>query len=143
MAEPLGRWIVVIKIAVDAAGEAEARPVVHQVLDAMGVTVPATLPFVRFDDGTWATELQLDEPAYQRAEPDNALNVLSSLTVNLGPVTWRGGTDTPSDPDSAGAAQLEWPPGFWTVAGRKQTLIDRSVRAMLLQVRREGTVKSS
>jgi hypothetical protein len=143
MAEPLGRWIVVIKIAVDAAGEADARPVVHRVLDAMGVTVPGNLPFVRFDDGTWVTELQLDKPAYQQAEQDNALNVLSSLKVNLGPVTWRGGTDTPSDPDSAGAAQLEWPPGFWTVAGQKQMLIDRSVRAMLLQVRRDRTMKPS
>ncbi len=49
---PPGRWHIVIKIAVAAAREAEGRRVVHQVLDAMGVTVPATLPLVRFDDGT-------------------------------------------------------------------------------------------
>ncbi len=71
------------------------------------------------------------------------MNVLFSLTVNLGAVTWRGGTDTPFDPDSAGAAQVEWPPGFWALAGRKETLIDPSVRAMVLQVRRDRTVKPS
>ena len=136
VSEPPWRWDVVIKVAVEAAEETEARSIVDLVLGVMGVETAITPPFVQFDDGTWATEIHVDDPAFERVEPNNALSVLSCLTANLDPVTWRGLTDTPFDPDSALAGQMEWPPGYWALAGRKETVVHPSVRAVLLQARR-------
>jgi len=55
-------------------------------------------------------------------------------------VQWAGHTDTPFDPESARAGQLEWPPSYWAMAGRKETLVHPSVRAVLLQARRTRTL---
>jgi hypothetical protein len=133
-------WDITIKIAVEAADEAGARALVDQVIAAMDITAAGTPPFVRFDDGTWVTELAVAEPVFDETE-EGAMNVLSTLRVNLGPVTWRGGSDTPFDPDSARAGHVEWPPGFWALAGRRETLVHPSVRAMLLQIRSPRAAK--
>jgi hypothetical protein len=143
VSEPPQRWDIVIKIAVEAAEEAEARSIVDLVLGAMEVTVASTPPFVQFDDGTWATEIHVDDPSYEKVEPNNALSVLSCVKINLGPVSWRGLTDTPFDPESAMAAQLEWPPGYWSLAGRKETVVHPSVRSVLLQARRTALRETS
>jgi hypothetical protein len=135
MSRPSPRWGVVVKIAVEAATEAEARSIVDLVIDTMRIATANSPPLVRFDDGTWATEIHVDELAYEDVESDNALSVLSSLTANLGPVSWRGATDTPFNPDSARAAQIEWPPSYWALAGRKEMVVHPAVRAMLLQAR--------
>ncbi len=132
------QWDVVIKVAVEAAEEAEARSIVDLVLGTMEVGTASTPPFVQFDDGTWATEIHVDYPTFEQVEPDDVMSVLSCLQVNLGPVTWRGVTDTPSDPDSACGGQIEWPPGYWVLAGRKETLVHPSVRAVLLQAHRRS-----
>jgi hypothetical protein len=126
-------WDITIKIAVKAAAEAGARAVVDQVIAAMGVMVAGTPPFVRFDDGIWATELKVTNPVFDVTE-EGAMNVLSTLLADLDPVTWRGVSDSPFDPDSARAGQVEWPPGFWALAGRRETLVHPSVHAMLLQI---------
>jgi hypothetical protein len=125
----------VVKIAVEAATEAEARSIVDLVTDTMRIATVSSPPLVQFDDGTWATEIHVDEPTYEDVEPNNALSVLSSVKANLGPVSWRGATDTPFDPDSARAAQLDWPPSYWALAGRKEMVVHPAVRAMLLQAR--------
>ncbi len=133
MTERSRPWHVTIKIAVDAADEAGARALVDQVIAAMDITAAGTPPFVRFDDGTWATELTVAEPVFDETG-HGAMDVLATLHVNLGPLTWRGGSDTPFDPDSARAGWIEWPPGFWALAGRRETLVHPSVRAMLMQI---------
>jgi hypothetical protein len=135
VSEPPSRWDVVVKVAVEADTEAEARAIVDLVIDAMKITTGRPPPFAQFDDGIWATEIHVDESRFENAEPSNAVSVLSSMTADLGPVSFRGVTDTPFDPDSARAAQLEWPPSFWAVAGRKETLFHPAVNAMLLQAR--------
>jgi hypothetical protein len=136
-------WDIVIKIAVEADGATEARSIVDLMVGAMNIAIAGTPPSVQFDDGTWVTEVQVAEPTFEHAEPNGAMSVLSTLTANLGPVTWRGISDTPFDPDSARAAQIEWPPGFWALAGRKETLVHPSVRAMLLQARSAASPKTS
>ena len=140
MTEQSRPWDVTIKIAVEAAGEAGARALVDQVIAVMGITAAGTPPFARFDDGTWVTELTVAEPVFDETE-EGAMNVLSTLGANLGPVTWRGGSDTPFDPDSARAAQVEWPPGFWALAGRRETLVHPSVRSMLMQISSQSAAK--
>lgn len=135
MSEPSPRWGVVVKVAVEAATEAEARAIVDLVIDTMEIATDSPPPFVQFDDGTWATEIHVDEPTFEDVGSNNALSVLSSVKANLGPVSWRGVTDTPFDPDSARAAQLEWPPSYWALAGRKEMVVHPAVRAMLLQAR--------
>ena len=132
------QWDLVIKVAVEAAEEAEARSIVDLVLGTMQVATASTPPFVQFDDGTWATEIHADNPTFEHVEPNDVMSVLSSVKANLGPVTWRGVTDTPSNPDSARVGQIEWPPGYWVLAGRKETLVHPSVRAVLLQARRRS-----
>jgi hypothetical protein len=131
------RWDVVVKIAVEAATEAEARSIVDLVVDEMQIATASPPPFVQLDpaDGTWATEMHVDEPTYEQTEPNNPLSVLASATTGLGPVSWRSATDTPFDPDSACFAQLEWPPSYWALAGRKEMVVHPAVRAMLLQAR--------
>jgi hypothetical protein len=137
---PPARWDIVIRVAVDAAAEAEARTVVDLVFDAMGVAPAGTPPFVQFDDGTWATEKHVNDPEFDQVEPNDALSVLSCLTADLGPVTFRGVTDSPLEPDSARVGQMEWPPSYWALAGRKETVVHPSVRAVLLQAHRSGFV---
>ena len=140
MTEQSRPWDITIKIAVEAADEARARALVDQVIAAMDITAAGTPPFVRFDDGTWVTELTVAEPVFDETE-EGAMNVLSTLRVKVGSVTWRGGSDTAFDPDSARAGHVEWPPGFWALAGRRETLVHPSVRAMLLQISSQGAVK--
>jgi hypothetical protein len=135
VSEPSPRWDVVVKIAVEAATEAEARSIVDLVIDTMRIATVGPPPLVAFDDGTWAAEIHVDEPTYEDFEPNNALSVLSSVKANLGPVSWRGATDTPFDPDSARVAQIDWPPSYWALAGRKEMVVHPAVRAMLLQAR--------
>jgi hypothetical protein len=142
VSEPSPRWDVVVKVAVEAATEAEARVIADLVIGTMGVATDSPPPFVQFDDGTWATEIHVDESTFEHIEPSNALSVLSTLTANLGPVSWRGVTDTPFDPDSARAAQVDWPPSYWALAGRKEMVLHPAVRAILLQaqeIRGRGT----
>jgi len=95
VSEPPVRWDIVIKVAVEAAEEAEARSIVDLVLGAMGVATAGPPPFVQFDDGTWATEIRVDDPTFEQVEPNDALSVLSCLTADLDPVTWRSVTDSP------------------------------------------------
>ncbi len=136
MSEPSPLWDIVIKIAVEAAGEAEARSITDMLLGKMQVTAIEAPVCVQFDDGTWATETHADASGFELVEPNGPLSVLSCLTADLGPVQWLGHTDTPFDPESAHAGQMEWPPGYWALAGRKETLVHPSVRAVLLQARR-------
>lgn len=51
--------------------------------------------FVQFQDGTWVTEIQVDQLTYEQAGPANVLSALSSAKSGLGPTTWRVDTDTP------------------------------------------------
>ena len=136
MPKPSMYWDVLVKIAVEAATDAEARSIVDLVADTMRITTAGSPPLVHFDDGTWATEIHVDWPTYDEDEPDTAFSVLASVKVNLGPVSWRGASDTPDDPDSARVAQIEWPPSYWALAGRTETLVHPAVRAVLLQARR-------
>jgi hypothetical protein len=137
--EPPPRWDIVIKVAVEATDETEARSIADMLLGRMGATTPIERPvFLQFDDGTWATEIHVDGSGFERVEPNDPLSVLSCLTVDLGPVQWVNHTDTPFDPESAHAGQMEWPPGYWALAGRKEMLVHPSVRAVLLQARRRS-----
>jgi len=132
-------WDIVIKVAVEADDEIQARSIADTVVDAMDIVVDITAgapPFVQFEDGTWATEIKVSEPVFRQDEPGGTMDALLTLTANLRPLTWRSGADTPVGADSANVAQAEWPPGFWTVAGRPETLVHPAVRAMLLQARR-------
>jgi hypothetical protein len=128
-------WEIVIKIAVEAAGEPEARVIAALVLGKMAVGSAEALVFAGFDDGTWATELHVDHPGFE-VQPNDPISILSSLTADLGPVQWVGNTDTPFDPESARTGYLQWPPSYWAMAGRKETLVHPAVRAVLLQARR-------
>jgi hypothetical protein len=134
--EPSQAWDIVVKIAVDAAGETQARSIADMVLRKMLVTPVTTPVFAQFEDGSWATEVNVDPARVQHVEPNDVLSVLSCLTLELGPVQWVSRTDTPFDPESARAGQMEWPPGYWALAGRRETLVHPSVRAVLLQARR-------
>lgn len=140
MSEPTPLWNIVIKIAVEAADETEARAIADLLLGKMDVAPAGALAFVRFDDGTWATELRVADPGFEQVEPNDPISVLSCLTKDLGPVQWAGQTDTPFDPESARAGQLEWPPSYWAMAGRKEMLVHPSVRAVLLQANRTRTL---
>jgi hypothetical protein len=136
-------WDIVIKVAVEADEETQARSIAEMLLDEMEVTEYRMSEFVDFDDGTWATEINVDSPEFESVEPNDPLSVLSCLIVNLGPVTWLTKTDTPFDPESARVGQMDWPPGYWALAGRKETLVHPSVRAVLLRARRTRSLWES
>lgn len=129
-------WDVVVKIAVAAPDEAQARSIVGMLLGRMGVSSHSEPPFVQFEDGAWATEIQVHDPAFEQVEPADPLSVLSCLTADLETVTWLNATDTPFDPESADVGRMEWPPGYWALAGRKEVLGHPLVRAVSLQARR-------
>ena len=139
---PGAGWEIVIKVAVDAPGEAQARPIAEAVLRAMGVTGAdggadvGSLPFAQMEDGSWATEARIEDREPAVPGQDDPMSVLSHRTANLGQVTWRGGTAPPGQPASADFGQMEWPAGYWAVAGRPETLVHPAVRAVLLQARR-------
>ena len=136
MPEATVRWDIVIKIAIETAEETEARWMADVLLGKMGVIPAEALPFVHFDDGTWSTETHVDGPEFYPFEPSDPQSVLSDLTMELGPVQWTGQTDTPSDPESARVAWRQWPPSYWALAGRQETLVHPSVRAVLLPASR-------
>jgi hypothetical protein len=127
-------WDIVIKVAVDVSAETEARSIVDTLLEKMVVTPTEAPVFARLEDGIWASEIHTS--GYEDVEPDDALSVLSCLAVDLGPLTWLNATGRRDDPDSARAGQMEWPPGYFALAGRRETLLHPSVRAVLLQTRR-------
>jgi hypothetical protein len=129
-------WDIVIRVAVEVAEETEAQSIVDRLIGKMGITLVGPPAYRRFDDGTWVAEMNVDTPRFEEDEPDGALSIVSTLGANLGPVTWRSSTDMPSVPDSATAAKIEWPPGYWALLGRRETLVHPSVRAMQLQARR-------
>jgi hypothetical protein len=129
----------VVKIAAEAVDETGARAIADLLLGRMEVTAVEALVFVRFEDGTWATETRVDARGFEQVEPNDPISVLSCLTKDLGPVQWVGHTDEPFDPESARFGQVEWPPSYWAMAGRKETLVHPSVRAVLLQARRTRT----
>jgi hypothetical protein len=139
VSEPSPLWDITIRIAVEAAEESEARAIADLLLDRMGVA-PNEADFIHFDDGTWATEIRVTDPGFDQVEPNDPISVLSCLTADLGPVQWVGNTDTSFDPESARAGRLEWPPGYWAMAGRKEILVHPSVRAVLLLARRTRTL---
>lgn len=90
MSEPSPCWGVVVKVAVEAATEAEARAIVDLVIDTMEIATDSPPPFVQFDDRTWATEIHVPtSPRSRNVGSNNALSVLSSVKANLGPVSWR------------------------------------------------------
>ena len=124
-----------VRAAVEAADEPEAGSIIDVLLAKMGVVPAEILIFVRLDDGAWATEVH-DARGFEEAEFSDPLSVLSCLTTELGPVTWLSGIDTPFDPESANDGKMEWPPGYWALAGRKEMLAHPSVRAVYLQAQR-------
>lgn len=67
---------------------------------ALGVAITSTPPFVQFDDGTWAAEIHVDDPAFEQSSPMTAIGPVVP-DGKPGSVTWRGATDTPFDPQSA------------------------------------------
>lgn len=140
--EPGAGWEIMIKVAVDAVGEAQARPIAEAVLLAMGVTsVGADAgppPFAQMEDGSWVAEVRIEDREPAVPGQDDPMSVLSYHTANLGQVTWRGGTAPPGQPISADFGQMEWPAGYWAVAGRPETLVHPAVRAVLLQARRRS-----
>jgi len=69
VSEPSPLWNIVIKIAVEAAGKTEARAIAGLLLGRMEVAPAEALVFVHFDDGTWATELRVDDPGFEQVEP--------------------------------------------------------------------------
>jgi hypothetical protein len=137
-------WEIVIRIAVRAASEMHARPIVEAVLRAMAVTDAdrgidvASGAFAQMEDGSWAAEIRIEDSQPAVPGQDDPMSVLSYRTVNLGPVTWRSGTAPPGQPASADFGQMEWPAGYWAVAGRPEILVDPAVRAVLLQARRRS-----
>jgi hypothetical protein len=131
---PRLQWDIVINVAVDTAEETEAHSIVGRLLDTMGVSSDGPPVFTRYEDGIWVAEIHTS--GYEEVEPSDVLSVLSCLTVNLGTLTWVNATDRPDDPDSALAGLMEWPPGYFALAGRRETLLHPSVRAVMLRGRR-------
>jgi hypothetical protein len=135
MSEQPPSWDVVIRIAITTDNESKAHLMVDKLLDKMAVTPVGTPIFVHYDDGTWAAEIHTDPSRFENIVPNDPLTVLSCLTGEFGPLMWRSDTDTPFDPDSARAGQMEWPPGYWALSGRKEVLMHPSVRSVLLRAR--------
>jgi hypothetical protein len=69
VSKPSPLWNIVIKIAVEVAEETEARAIADLLLGRMEVAPTEALVFVHFDDGTWATELRVDDPGSEQVEP--------------------------------------------------------------------------
>jgi hypothetical protein len=123
-------------VAVEAADEAEARTIVDMLLDKMFITPIGAPEFRQFDDGTWVAEIHVDTPKFEQDEVDDAMSILSTLKANLGPVTWRSLARPLDNLNLDATATIEWPPGYWVLLGRRETLAHPSVRAMKLQAHR-------
>jgi hypothetical protein len=122
-------WVYLASVT----AEDEARSLVDVILGRMGIGLAAALAFVRLDDGVWAA--QADSAGFEWAG-DDALTVISRLVSDLGPVTWVSQSAKPPDPDSVPLGQMDWPPGYFALGGRKEAIIDPAVRAVQVQVRR-------
>jgi hypothetical protein len=60
-------------LGLQAAEEKGARAIANLLLGRMKVAPAEALVFVHFDDGTWATELRVDDPGFEQVEPNDPI----------------------------------------------------------------------
>jgi hypothetical protein len=123
-------WTVLARLAVEAAGEPEARAILDDILAEMDVVLEAEPVAGPFGDRFWVLEAELDMSGLESAEPDDAVTRISYVTRNLTGLTWLNRA-RPGERDGS----LAWPPGFWAMSGREEALVHPAVRAAVMSLR--------
>jgi hypothetical protein len=117
-------WSAGVMLAIDAAGEQEARAIAGAVLDQMDVT--ATIRDDRtgpVPEGLWTVTADVDLSDVT-VEPDSAENRVSYMGRNLERVTWV------STATGGSRAVREWPPDVWgRQPGADDVFVHPAIRA--------------
>jgi hypothetical protein len=127
------RWSARVMLAIEAAGEDQARTSARTVLDPMGVAATVSGPVAGvLPDGLWAVEADFEFPA-TTAEPDDTQTRLSYLAGHFEKVSW-----TSKLGDRGG--RYDWPPSIWSrEPGVTEVLGDPAIRAASILVTADNT----
>jgi|SRR5215469_2821368 len=127
------RWQLEVLVAVDAAGEQQARAVLAEALAALDQELavrgdPVIRPRGRHADGIWVARLQPDLTGLPEIDPDDAPTRCRYVTSRFpGGVTWAAPRATKRD------ARYDWPPAIWhRQPGRDDMLLHPAVRAVMV-----------
>jgi hypothetical protein len=133
-AEREQRWDLSLRLAIEAASEAEAQAITSQVLSRLrrklalqGEPVITPLPT---RDGIWVAALRPDLTVLEGIEPDDATNRCRYVSNHFGPnVTW-------ISRDSQRGARWDWPPDIWSrQPGTDDVLLHPAVQAVMIWCR--------
>jgi len=122
-----------VLIAVDAAGEQQARAVLAEALAALDEELavggdPVIRPRSRPADGIWVARLQPDLTGLPEIDPDNAPTRCRYVTSRFPEgVTWAVPRASKRE------ARYDWPPAIWhRQPGRDDMLLHPAVRAVMV-----------
>jgi hypothetical protein len=128
------RWDFVVRIAIQAASEKEARAILSDALTALREELPLrATPVIRprhqrISDDIWIAVLEPDLTHLRVIDPDNS-PTRCSLTMNYFPLDARWMVPQNTEHE----AKREWPPDIWTFEpGTDDVLLHPAVRAVMI-----------
>jgi hypothetical protein len=134
-AERERRWDLSLRLAIEAASEAEAQAITSQVLSRLrrelplqGKPVITPLPA---RDGLWDATLHPDPALLEGIKPDDATNCCRYVSHHFGPdPLWISRA-------SQREARWDWPPDIWSrQPGTDDVLLHTAVQAVMIWCRR-------
>jgi hypothetical protein len=138
-AEREARWALLVRFAIEAPGEAEARAILDRALASLDRELPLagepTIAPLRIRDSIWVATLAPDLTVLASVEPDDARNrcryVSSHFAVG---VTWTSrGTQH--------GERWDWPPDIWSRSHQDDALLHPAVQAVMITCEDQGTVE--
>jgi len=115
------RLSVTAKLAIEAAGLAEATAIADEVLAAMDASpAQGRQAFTPVNDHVWFAEFLIDTSDWQAPDPGDPLGPLSYLTRELEQIPWLRH-------DNGREARLEWPPSIFATMGKPGIFVHKSV----------------
>jgi hypothetical protein len=129
-AEREARWALLVRFAIEAASEAEARAILSQALTSLDRELPLqgepTIAPLRIRDGIWVATLMPDLTVLASVEPDDAPNRCRYVSSHFGvDVTWMSR-------DAKQGARWDWPPDIWSRTLQDDVLLHSAVQAVMI-----------
>ena len=129
-AEREARWALLVRFAIEAAGEAEARAILDRALASLERELPLagepTITPLRIRDGIWVATLAPDLTVLASVEPDDARNRCRYVSSHFGVgVTW-------TSRHTQQGERWDWPPDIWSRSHDDDALLDPAVQAVMI-----------
>src|SRR5580692_11940119 len=129
-AEREARWALLVRFAIEAPGEAEARAILDRALASLDRELPLagepTIAPLRIRDSIWVATLIPDLTVLASVEPDDARNRCRYVPSHFGVgPSWMSR-------DTERAARWDWPPDIWSRSPEDDVLLHPAVQAVVI-----------